>query len=225
MTKGELCTCGRSISTTQAQKMTGLRSRVVVQGKVRLSTWQHCNSNTVSSLEDLCHCHHSFNDPSWRCCAVSWESRSVTMIAVYRFELKTDRYRSLARSWKKRTLASTSWARQTTVHDRSSEGSRALTNLNLNIWHQEHRPSQNALRQCSDQKVCKEMPQPTMLLYTHLSRFAAIFYVCIHGCNSISRKTNKTELKRHFENNGYNKRATEVAETVGLYFLHLICLV
>ncbi len=52
-----------NIDTTPAQKMTGLRSRVVVQGEARLSTWQHTNSNAVPSLKALGHCYQSSNDP------------------------------------------------------------------------------------------------------------------------------------------------------------------
>lgn len=84
-----------SIDTTPAHQMTGLRSRVVVQGEARLSTWQQCNRNTVPSLKALGHCHHSSKDPCWRCFAVSRGSWNVTMIAVYRFELETDRYRKV----------------------------------------------------------------------------------------------------------------------------------
>ena len=84
-----------NIDTTPARKMTGPRSRVVVRGEARLSTWQRSNSNTVPSLKAPGHCHHSSKDPRWRCFAVSWGSRNVTMIAVYGLDLETDGYRKV----------------------------------------------------------------------------------------------------------------------------------
>lgn len=71
-----------NIDTTSAQKITGLRSTVVVRGEARLSTWQHSNSNAVPGLQAPGRCHPSFKDHS-RCCAVSRGSRNVTVIAVY----------------------------------------------------------------------------------------------------------------------------------------------